>query len=113
LANANSVASSEGGAYKAKHPLFKTIQDKALQEGGSPNAGGVQVVAVVESEKPARKEYRPEHPMANEEGYVFMPDVNVVDEMADMIAASRAYQTNVSVSKSAKDMLSSTLQLGQ
>jgi len=116
LANANSVASSERGAYKARHPMFKTIHERAVQfgaKGNEPAAGGVRVTAVVESEKPARKEYRPEHPAANEEGFVFVPDVNVVEQMADMISASRSYQANVNVSKTTKDMLSSTLQLGQ
>ncbi len=74
---------------------------------------GVQVLGIVEKQEPARAEYNPGHPLANEEGYVYMPNVNVIEEMANMISASRSYQTNVEVMNTAKQMLMRTISLGQ
>jgi len=71
------------------------------------------VLGVVESQAPLRSEYNPGHPLANEEGYVYLPNVNVVEEMANMISASRSYQTNVEVMNTAKQLLMRTLALGQ
>jgi len=73
----------------------------------------VKVKAIVESDKPIIQEYRPNHPMANEQGYIFKPNVNVMEEMANMISASKSYQMNVQVADSAKQMLMKTLTLGQ
>ena len=82
---------------------------------GDPQAPstGVQVAGVVESQAELVKEYRPEHPMADEEGYIFRSNVNVVDEMADMISASRTFETNVEVINTSKQLLLRTLALGQ
>ncbi|MDZ7802615.1 flagellar basal body rod protein FlgC [Thiohalophilus sp.] len=110
LANANSVSSSTGETYRARHPVFAPIMK---QLGGDGSSVGVQVKGVVESQEPLRMEYNPEHPMANEEGYIFLPNVNVVEEMANMISASRSYQTNVEVMNSAKQMMMRTLSMGQ
>jgi flagellar basal-body rod protein FlgC len=74
---------------------------------------GVKVMGVVESQKPLRREHNPEHPQADQEGFIYLPNVNVVEEMANMISASRAYQTNVEVMNSAKQMLMRTLAIGQ
>ena len=74
---------------------------------------GVKVLGVVESDKPLQIEYNPNHPSADANGYIYKPNVNVVEEMANMISASRSYQTNVQVADAAKQMLSKTLQLGQ
>ncbi|MGM0679726.1 MAG: flagellar basal body rod protein FlgC [Pseudomonadota bacterium] len=110
LANANSVSSSTGETYRARHPVFAPIMKQLAGDGSSI---GVQVRGVVESQEPLRMEHNPQHPMANEEGYIFLPNVNVVEEMANMISASRSYQTNVEVMNSAKQMMMRTLSMGQ
>jgi len=107
MANADSVAGPNGEPYRAKHVMFQ-----AQSQGGS-ELGGVRVTEVVESDAPPRMEYRPEHPLANEEGYVAMPNVDPVDEMVDMIAASRSYQANVEVMNTSKSLMRQTLTIGQ
>ena len=110
LANANSISSSTGETYRARHPVFAPIMKDFGEQDPSV---GVRVMGVVESQKPLRKEHSPEHPLADEEGFIYLPNVNVVEEMANMISASRAYQTNVEVMNSAKQMLMRTLAIGQ
>lgn len=110
LANANSASSSTGETYRARHPVFAPILAEYSDDG---NSVGVRVLGIVESQAPLRSEYQPEHPLANEEGYIYMPNVNVVEEMANMISASRAYQTNVEVMNTAKQMMLRTLAMGQ
>ena len=110
LANAQSVGGSEATTYHARHPVFSAVM-KSLQ--GDADIYGVQVTDVVESKAPMEKRYQPENPLANEEGYVFLPNVNIVDEMANMISASRSYQSNVEVLNTTKDLLLGTLRLGQ
>ncbi|MEH6564870.1 MAG: flagellar basal body rod protein FlgC [Halopseudomonas sp.] len=119
IANAETVSSSVEQTYRARNPVFATIFN-AQQSGGASlfsdqqQAGeGVQVLGVVESDAELEPRYEPDHPMANEEGYVFYPNVNVVEEMANMMAASRSYQTNVEVMNTAKTMLQRVLTLGQ
>jgi len=111
LANANSASSSNGDTYRARQPVFSAIVDQFATEEGAVK--GVRVMGIVESQTPLRHEYQPGHPLADEEGYVFMPNVNVVEEMANMISASRSYQTNVEVMNTAKQMLMRTLSMGQ
>jgi len=110
MANANSVSSSTGETYRARHPVFAPMIKNFSDE---KKAVGVRVLGIVESQRPLRSEYNPEHPMADEEGYIHLPNVNMVEEMADMISASRSYQSNVEVMTTAKKMLMRTLQLGQ
>lgn len=112
LANANSVSSSVEQTYRARQPVFAAQLQQAVgkQQGESV---GVKVLGVVESGKPLQIEYNPGHPMADENGYIYKPNVNVVEEMANMISASRSYQTNVQIADSAKQMLTRTLQLGK
>jgi flagellar basal-body rod protein FlgC len=81
--------------------------------GGDRSGAAVRVRGITESEAPALARYEPGNPLANEEGYVFAPNVNVVEQMVDMISASRSYQSNVEVMNAAKEMLLSTLRLGQ
>jgi flagellar basal-body rod protein FlgC len=81
--------------------------------GGQESSVGVQVLGIVESDKPLNVEYAPEHPMSDKDGYIYKPNVNVIEEMTNMISASRSYQTNVQLAESAKNMLNKTLQLGQ
>lgn len=107
LANADSVTSSNGQAYKAKQVVFSAVQTS------SPASTGVKVTQVLEDTAPPKLMYDPKHPLADEKGYVAMPNVNVVEEMVNMISASRSYQTNVETMNAAKSMLLKTLSLGQ
>ena len=110
LANADSVSCSAEETYKARHAVFGAELNKARNSG---HTVPVKVLGIVESDKPLSAEYNPDHPLANNEGYIYKPNVNVMEEMANMISASRAYQTNVQVADSSKQMLLRTLQMGQ
>ncbi len=107
LANADSTTSANGQPYRAKQVVFA-----ATPMGGS-DVAGVRVAEVAEDTSPMKLIYDPKHPMANEQGYVTMPNVNVVDEMVNMISASRAYQNNVDVLNASKTLLLKTLSIGQ
>ncbi|MDD5299479.1 MAG: flagellar basal body rod protein FlgC [Gallionella sp.] len=107
LANADSTTSANGQPYRAKQVVFS-----AAPVDGS-GAQGVKVITVVEDNSPMHMVYDPKHPMANEQGYVSMPNVKVVDEMVNMISASRAYQNNVDVMNTSKTLLLKTLTIGQ
>ncbi len=111
IANADSVSSSIDQTYRARHPVFAAEMQKAA--GGNPESVGVSVLGIVESDKPLNVEYSPEHPMADKDGYIYKPNVNVIEEMTNMISASRSYQTNVQLAESAKNMVNKTLTLGQ
>jgi flagellar basal-body rod protein FlgC len=122
LANAQSASSSVNEVYRSRQPVFAAIQQDAMRasvtEGTySDNevdaASGVQVLGIVESDAPLQRRYEPTHPKADEEGYVYYPNVNPVEEMANMIAASRSFQMNVEVMNSAKQMVQRVLTLGQ
>lgn len=121
LANAQSAASSVNQVYRARHPVFaaahRDAMDAASGWSSAPAAGeegmGVQVLGVVESQAPLQRRYEPGHPLADQEGYVLYPNVNVVEEMADMISASRSFQINVEVLQAAKTMTQRLLGLGQ
>lgn len=129
IANAESVSSSSGETYRARQPVFQVLQQQALAQlqgrdngfmeleqphGAAAQAGqGVRVASVVESEAPLRQQYEPNHPMADEEGYVYYPNVNVVEEMANMMSASRSFQTNADIMNTAKEMMQRVLTLGQ
>jgi flagellar basal-body rod protein FlgC len=111
LANADAVSSSVGQTYRARHPVFVAVaQEVAAQEGA---AVGVQVAGIVESQVPPRAEYRPDHPQADEQGYIYRPNVSVVEELADMISASRSYQSGVELINTSRQLLLKTLTLGQ
>ncbi|MCX7221081.1 MAG: flagellar basal body rod protein FlgC [Burkholderiales bacterium] len=107
LANADSVTSSNGQPYKAKQVVFSAVPTI------SSTSTAVKVSEVVENANPPKIMYDPKHPLAYEKGYVAMPNVNVVEEMVNMISASRSYQTNVETMNAAKTMLLKTLTLGQ
>ena len=111
LANADSVSSSTDRTYRARLPVFETVMRDA--HGARLESPGVRVRAVVESQAPLRKEYRPEHPAADADGYIYLPNVNTVEQMADMISASRAFQGDVEMINTAKQMLLRTLALGR
>jgi flagellar basal-body rod protein FlgC len=112
VANANTVSSSVDQTYRARQPVFAAELTKAAgqQQGESV---GVKVAGIVESQAPLQVEYAPNHPKADENGYIYKPNVNVMEEMANMISASRTYQTNVQVADAAKQMLAKTLTMGQ
>jgi len=114
LANAESVSGTAEGAYKAKHPVFEAVRAELLagKSGVDPSAA-VKVTGIVEDSRAPEMRYEPGNPLANAEGYVFAPNVNVVEEMVDMISASRAYQNNVEVMNTSKELLLATLRLGQ
>ncbi|WP_178861226.1 flagellar basal body rod protein FlgC [Thiomicrorhabdus cannonii] len=109
LANADSVSSNKDETYRSKQPVFQTILDQTTMEP----KGGVRIKEIVESEAPAKMEYNPNHPMANAEGYIFRPNVNPVEEMANMLSASRSYETNIEVMNTSKQLLLRTIQLGK
>jgi flagellar basal-body rod protein FlgC len=110
LANAESVSSSTEQTYRARQPVFAAM----VQAMGESSAGtGVTVKGIVESQEPLRKQHDPGHPMADEEGYIYLPNVNMVEEMANMISASRSYQSNAEVAKTSKQLLMRTLSLGE
>lgn len=110
IANANSVSSSADTTYRSRQPVFAAAFERAQQD---QNAVGVKVLGIVESDAPLVREYNPGHPQADGEGYIYKPNVNVMEEMANMISASRSYQTSVQVAEAAKQMLTKTLSLGQ
>jgi flagellar basal-body rod protein FlgC len=122
LANAQSASSSVNEVYRSRQPVFAAIQQQAMRDAVvegtySDNevdaAAGVRVLGIVESDAPLQRRYEPTHPKADEEGYVYYPNVNPVEEMANMIAASRSFQMNVEVMNSAKQMVQRVLTLGQ
>jgi len=116
IANAESASSSSDEVYRGRHPVFMTRLMQQMQSGTNLPQGdqvGVQVAGIVESDAPLQQRYEPDHPLANDEGYVLYPNVNVVEEMTNMISASRSFQVNVDVMNSAKQMVQRVLQLGQ
>lgn len=107
LANVDAVAGPDGKAYKARQVVFQT------EKMGAEHTAGVRVSAIKESDVPGRRVHDPSHPSADEQGYVTHSNVNAVEEMVNMISASRSYQNNVEVMNTAKTLLMKTLQMGQ
>jgi flagellar basal-body rod protein FlgC len=107
LANAESVAGPDGQPYRAKQVVFEVAGN------GGQDIGGVKVAGVIEDSSPAKMVFDPRNPHANADGYVAMPNVNVVEEMTNMISASRSYQANVEVLNTAKTLMVKTLSIGQ
>lgn len=130
LANAQSAASSVNQVYRARHPVFAAMHANALADlngeidpwasattlggdGQGEDGQGVQVLGITESQAPLDRRFEPGHPLADKDGYVYYPNVNVVEQMADMISASRSFQINVELLQSAKTMSQRLLSLGQ
>jgi flagellar basal-body rod protein FlgC len=107
LANADTVAGPDGQSFKARQVVFQTV---AM---GDVGAAGVRVSTVTEDQTPGRRVHDPRHPGADADGYVTYSNVNPVEEMVNMISASRSYQNNVEVMNTAKSLLLKTLQMGQ
>lgn len=112
LANADTAASSEAEAYRARKPVFAAVFERNATDEALAGAK-VQVLDVVQSTEPVRESYEPDNPLANAEGVVFYPNVNSVAEMTDMMAASRAFETNVEVMSRIKSMQMALLRLGE
>ena len=112
LANAESVSSSAETTYRARRPFFASALADVMQ-GEKEGSVGVEVKGVLESQAPLLREFNPTHPMADKDGFIYRPNVNPVEEMADMMSATRSYQTNVQVADSAKQMLLQTLRMGK
>ena len=119
IANADTASSSTEEVYRARKPVFASIQQSVMNGGfntaftDNPESQGVEVKGIVESEAPLDMRFQPDHPMANDDGYVMYPNVNVVEEMTDMLSASRSFQTNVDVMDAAKTMMQRISTLGQ
>ena len=116
LANATTTRTSEGGPYKRKDAVFAatSMQNSfasMLDKKSQPDAKGVEVMEIVEDQRPPRLQYEPGHPDANAQGYVAYPNVNVVEEMADMINVTRSYEANVTASKASMDMQMKAMEL--
>ena len=106
LANAESVAGPDGQPYKARAAVFQS-------RPGAAGQNGVRVADVIEDQTPAARNYDPAHPMADAEGYVTQSNVNVIEEMVNMISASRSYQNNIEVMNTAQQLMMKTLAMGQ
>lgn len=124
IANAETASSSTDDVYRARKPMFSAIQQQMMGGNGDGFAeagfsrdelqsSGVSVDGIVESDVGLEQRYQPEHPKADDNGYVYYPNVNVVEEMADMMSSSRSFQTNVEVMNTAKSMMQRVMTLGQ
>ena len=111
LANADTVAGPDGQAYKARQVVFQTVLMGAREQ--PEGAAGVKVSTVREDDAPGRRVHDPKHPSADADGYVTYSNVNAVEEMVNMISASRSYQNSIEVMNTARSLLQKTLQMGQ
>lgn len=110
LANADTVSTTEQQTYRSRQPVFAAV----LQALGNEQASiPVRTAGIVESQAPGRQEYQPDHPLANEEGYIYRSNVNTIEEMTNMMAASRSYQNSVEVFNTSKQLLLKTLNMGR
>lgn len=110
MANVDSVGSTNENTYRARHPVFSAMLDQLNPNGA---AIGVEMRGVVENQAPLKREYSPDHPKADQDGFIYRPNVDLAEEMADMISASRTYQSNVEVVNTAKQLMIATLRLGE
>jgi len=108
LANVETIAASEAGAYRARQPVFQAM----LTGQGGPGEVGVQMLGIVETTKAVERRYEPGHALADADGFVYGSNVNPIEEMANMLSASRAYQNNVEVLNTSRDLLLRVLSLG-
>jgi flagellar basal-body rod protein FlgC len=113
LANAESVDGDPSKVYRARHPVFRTMLDPTDGGFDGENAtAGVRVLGVVESTAPPTMRYQPDHPLANKDGYIYMSNVNSIEEMTNMISAQRSFATNVEAINTARDLLLKTISMG-
>ncbi len=110
LANADTVSANEQEIYRSRQPVFKAVMEAlGSQQASVP----VRTAGIVESQAAARQEFQPDHPLANEEGYIYRSNVNTIEEMTNMMAASRSYQNSVEVFNTSKQLLLKTLNMGR
>ncbi len=110
LANAGSVSGNPDNVYRAKHPVFSSFQDTLNAQSG---VSGVRLDGIVESQAPLTQRYQPDHPEADADGNVWVSNVNAIEEMVNMISASRSYKNNIEIINTTKDLLTQTLQMGR
>ncbi len=110
LANAGSVSGNPENVYRAKQPVFSTFNDVLADESG---ISGVRLREVVDSQAPLEMQHQPDHPDADEDGNVYVSNVNKIEEMVNMMSASRSYQNNIEMMNTTKDLLLQTLSLGR
>ena len=110
LANAETVSTTENEIYRSRQPVFAAVLQALGHEQPSIP---VRTAGIVESRAPARQEYQPDHPQANDEGYIYRSNVNTIEEMTNMMAASRSYQNSVEVFNTSKQLLLKTLSMGR
>ncbi|MEM9604226.1 MAG: flagellar basal body rod protein FlgC [Pseudomonadota bacterium] len=109
MANATTIAGSPDEAYRSRHPVFQSIYDEAT----NGSAVSVQMIGVVEDQRQPLAQFQPGHPLADEQGFVYAPNVNVVEEMVNMMSASRSFQSNVEIVNTTRQMLQRTLTMGE
>jgi flagellar basal-body rod protein FlgC len=113
LANAESVNGDASKVYRARHPVFQALVDQSAALSDDPDsATGVRVLGVVESKTEPTMRYQPDHPLANKDGYIYMSNVNSIEEMANMISANRSFSTNIECINTARDLLLKTISMG-
>lgn len=113
LANAESISGDPTKVYRARQPVFKSMMDQAGANAGGGAAAGVRVLGIVESTAPPQMRYEPNSPLANKKGYVYMSNVNPIEEMANMISANRSFATDVDAINTARDLLLKTIAMGR
>ena len=112
IANAESLVTPEGGPYRRKEVTFATVmKDAASADSRAGGIGGITVASIRTSNEPLKTVYDPQHPMANKDGFVQMPNVNVTKEMVDMVAAQRSYEANLSAMKAYREIMRSSLSI--
>ncbi|XOV88275.1 MAG: flagellar basal body rod protein FlgC [Pseudomonadota bacterium] len=109
IANADSIAGSPETTFRAQIPVFRAVFD---EQQGSQGVG-VRVVGIVEDTTAPRKQYMPENPMADDDGFIYMPNINAVEQMSNMMSASRSFQVNIEMMNTAKELMMRTLTIGQ
>jgi flagellar basal-body rod protein FlgC len=110
LANSSSVSSTAEGTYKARFPVFEAIRGEI---NGQETGAAVIVKEVIESGRAPNSRYEPSNPLADANGFVYTPDISTVEQITDMVSASRSYQNNIEVMRTARDLMMATLRLGQ
>ncbi len=111
MANANSISSTPAGVYRSRQPVFSAMMDNSLN--GDSTSVGVRVVGIVEKQGDIDKVFDPGNPRADASGFVYQSNVNIIEEMTNMISASRSYQNNIEVMNTAKQLMLATLRLGE
>lgn len=113
LANAESIASTPEGAYRSRQPVFATTLQGQLADINATASAGLSTIGIVESQAENVAQYQPGNPLANEEGYIYLSNVNVMEEMTNMMSAKSSYQSNIEVLNTSKELLLQTLRLGR